>query len=117
EEHGAGEALGVLREVDAINERRRVRVVELAEELLGDRAGRRITVLGAAFKPDSDDTRDSPALAVATRLRAAGAEVTVTDPQALGNTRRRLGDLLTLERDTDRALRGAELTVLLTEWG
>ena len=117
EEHGVAEALGFLREVDAVNERRRARVSELAEELLGDLAGRRITVLGAAFKPDSDDTRDSPALAVATRLRAAGAEVTVTDPQALGNTRRRLGDLLTLERDTDRALRGAELTVLLTEWG
>ena len=116
EEHGVPEALGFLREVDAINDRRRARVVDLAGELLGDLEGRRITVLGAAFKPHSDDTRDSPALDVATRLRAAGAEVTVTDPQALENTRRRLGELVTLERDTDRALAGAELTVLLTEW-
>jgi UDPglucose 6-dehydrogenase len=116
EDHGVGEALGFLREVDAVNERRRTRVVDLAEELLGGVAGRRITVLGAAFKPDSDDTRDSPALDVATRLRTAGAEVTVTDPQALANTRRRLDGLLRLEADTDAALRGAELTVLLTEW-
>ena len=116
EEHGVGEALGFLREVDAVNERRRDRVVTLAEELLGGVDGRRITVLGAAFKPNSDDTRDSPALDVAARLRAAGAEVTVTDPQALENARRRLGGLVELEEDTDAALHGAELNVLLTEW-
>ncbi|QNN83655.1 UDP-glucose/GDP-mannose dehydrogenase family protein [Brachybacterium sp. Z12] len=78
EENGVGEALGFLREVDAVNERRRARVVALAGEMLGDLAGRRVTVLGAAFKPLSDDTRDSPALDVACRLRAAGALVTVT---------------------------------------
>ena len=116
EDHGVGEALGFLREVDAVNERRRTRVVTLAGEMLGDLTGRRITVLGAAFKPLSDDTRDSPALDVACRLRAAGALVTVTDPEALQNAERRLGGLVELEPDTDAALHGAELTVLLTEW-
>src|SRR5690606_5242464 len=85
-------------------------------EMLGDLEGRRITVLGAAFKPNSDDTRDSPALDVACRLRAAGALVTVTDPEALGNAERSLGDLVQLVPGTDEALHGAELTVLLTEW-
>ncbi|MGP9537346.1 UDP-glucose dehydrogenase family protein [Brachybacterium sp. AOP43-C2-M15] len=116
EEHGVAESLGFLREVDAVNGRRRARVVDLASEMLGDLDGRRITVLGAAFKPDSDDVRDSPALDVAGRLLAAGAQVTVTDPAALENARGRLGDLVELEQDTAVALRGAELTVLLTEW-
>jgi UDPglucose 6-dehydrogenase len=116
EEHGVGEAFAFLGEVDAINERRRARVVSLAAEMLGGLPGRRVTVLGAAFKPDSDDIRDSPALDVATRLQAAGARVTVTDPQGLDNARRRLGSQVHLERDLQQALRGAELTVLLTEW-
>ncbi|MGN7212909.1 UDP-glucose dehydrogenase family protein [Brachybacterium paraconglomeratum] len=116
EQHGVGEALGFLREVDAVNQRRRSRVVELARELLGDLAGRRITVLGAAFKPDSDDVRDSPALDVAARLLEAGAELVVTDPEAEAGAVRRLG----AERftaDTEQALAGAELVLLLTEWG
>ena len=115
EDLGVGEALGFLREVDAVNQRRRVRVVELARELLGDLAGRRITVLGAAFKPDSDDVRDSPALEVASRLMSAGAHVTVTDPEALVNAERRVPGLVG-EPDTETALAGAELVLLLTEW-
>ena len=115
EENGVGEALGFLREVDAINERRRARVVELSREMLGDLTGRRITVLGAAFKPDSDDVRDSPALDVAQRLMDAGAEVRVTDPQALATAARSHPGLTTVA-GTEQALDGAELTVLLTEW-
>ena len=115
EDLGVGEALGFLREVDAVNQRRRVRVVELARELLGDLAGRRITVLGAAFKPDSDDVRDSPALEVASRLMSAGAHVTVTDPEALDNAATRVPGLVG-EADTEQALAGAELVLLLTEW-
>ena len=115
EDLGVGESLGFLREVDAINERRRVRVVDLAREMLGDLAGRRITVLGAAFKPNSDDVRDSPALDVANRLQRAGAEVRVTDPEALENAARRAPHLRGVA-DLDDALDGAELTVLLTEW-
>ena len=115
EEHGVGESLGFLREVDTINERRRARTVELSGEMLGILRGRRITVLGAAFKPDSDDVRDSPALDVADRLLQAGAQVTVTDPQALANASQRVPGLV-VEADLATALRGAELTLLLTEW-
>lgn len=115
EDLGVGQALGFLREVDAINQRRRVRVVDLARDMLGTLRGRRITVLGAAFKPDSDDVRDSPALEVASRLMAAGAHVTVTDPQALANAARRVEGMAT-EADTTAALQGAELVLLLTEW-
>ena len=114
-ELGAGEALAFLDEVDAVNQRRRDRVVDLAADLLGTLEGRRITVLGATFKPDSDDVRDSPALDVAARLHAAGASVRVTDPQGLPGARRRLPDLETCA-DTQEALRGAELVLLLTEW-
>ena len=85
-ELGADEALGFLREVDAINLRRREHVVNLAKAACdGDVAGHRIAVLGAAFKPDSDDIRDSPALAVASALHDLGASVIVTDPAALQN--------------------------------
>ena len=115
EDLGVGEALGFLREVDAVNQRRRVRVVEIARELLGDLAGRRITVLGAAFKPDSDDVRDSPALEVVSRLMSAGAHVTVTDPEALDNAAKRVPGLVG-EPHTEQALAGAELVLLLTEW-
>ncbi|MGO1354760.1 MAG: UDP-glucose dehydrogenase family protein [Brachybacterium tyrofermentans] len=115
EDLGAGQALGFLREVDAINQRRRVRVVDLAREMLGTLRGRRITVLGAAFKPDSDDVRDSPALEVVSRLMAAGAHVTVTDPEALENARRRVEGLAAVQ-DTAEALQDAELVLLLTEW-
>ena len=115
EDHGVGDALGFLREVDAVNGRRRTRMVALAEETLGGLEGRRITVLGAAFKPDSDDVRDSPALEVASRLRAAGALVTVTDPEALRTAQRSIPGLCTVP-DTQDALRDAELVLLLTEW-
>lgn len=115
EEMGTGHSLSFLREVDAINQRRRDRVVELAQEKLGDVTGRRITVLGASFKPDSDDVRDSPALEIASRLMAAGADVRVTDPQALANAERRVPGLVTVD-DLESALAGAELVLLLTEW-
>ena len=113
---GAGEAVSFLKEIDAINLRRRDRMVELALEVCEDDIdGVRVTVLGAAFKPDSDDTRDSPALAVAAALRDRGAVVTVTDPEAIENASRREPEL-TFEPDLTTALRGAGLVLLLTEW-
>jgi UDPglucose 6-dehydrogenase len=113
---GAGEAVSFLKEIDAINLRRRDRMIELALEVCdGSVEGVPVTVLGAAFKPDSDDTRDSPALAVAAGLRERGARVTVTDPEAIDNARRREPEL-TYEPDLDTALRGAGLVLLLTEW-
>ncbi|MDR6790952.1 UDPglucose 6-dehydrogenase [Pseudarthrobacter oxydans] len=115
-ELGADQALTFLREVDAINMRRRTRVVELTRELCdGSLMGKRITVLGAAFKPDSDDVRDSPALSIAAQLQLQGAVVTVTDPEALSNAARRFPDLH-YEKSTEVALQRADALLLLTEW-
>lgn len=115
-ELGADQALTFLREVDAINMRRRTRVVELTRELCGGSLlGKRITVLGAAFKPESDDVRDSPALSVAAQLQLQGAVVTVTDPKALANAALRFPELH-YEESTDRALARADALLLLTEW-
>ena len=115
-ELGADQALTFLREVDAINMRRRTRVVELTRELCGGSLmGQRIAVLGAAFKPESDDVRDSPALSAAAQLQLQGAVVTVTDPQALANAAKRFPEL-PLEPDLDVALHKADAVLLLTEW-
>lgn len=115
-ELGADQALTFLREVDAINMRRRTRVVELTRELCGGSLlGQRITVLGAAFKPESDDVRDSPALSVAAQLQLQGAVVTVTDPEALDNAARRFPELH-YESSTDTSLQRADVLLLLTEW-
>ena len=115
-ELGADQALSFLREVDAINMRRRVRMVDLArEECGGSLAGRRIAVLGAAFKPHSDDVRDSPALSVAAQMQLQGASVVVTDPQAIENAARKWPDL-SVRRDLTDALQGGALVLVLTEW-
>lgn len=115
-ELGADQTLSFLAEVDAINTRRRVRTVDLArEELGGSLLGRKVTVLGAAFKPNSDDIRDSPALNVAEQMRLQGATVTVTDPAALNSARAEYPNLNYVE-DAEAALKGAELVLLLTEW-
>lgn len=115
-ELGADQTLSFLREVDAINMRRRVRMVDLArEECGGSIAGRRVAVLGAAFKPDSDDVRDSPALNVAEQMHLQGAHVVVTDPEAIDNARRKSPDLIYAESVAD-AVQNAELVLLLTEW-
>jgi UDPglucose 6-dehydrogenase len=115
-ELGADQALTFLREVDAINMRRRSRVVELTREFCGDiLLGQRITVLGAAFKPESDDVRDSPALSIAAQLQLQGAVVTVTDPKALSSAARRFPELH-YEPDLETAISGADALLLLTEW-
>lgn len=115
-ELGADQALTFLREVDAINMRRRSRVVELTREICGGMLlGKRITVLGAAFKPESDDVRDSPALSIAAQLQLQGAVVTVSDPKALANAAKRFPELH-YEPETDDAVRGADALLLLTEW-
>jgi UDPglucose 6-dehydrogenase len=115
-ELGADQALTFLREVDAINMRRRTRVVDLARNLCeGSLLGKRVTVLGAAFKPESDDVRDSPALSIAAQLQLQGAVVTVTDPKALANAARRFPELH-YEADTSAAVEKADALLLLTEW-
>lgn len=115
-ELGADEALTFLREVDAINMRRREKLVELAKAVLdGSVMGKSITVLGAAFKPDSDDVRDSPALAVAGALSLAGAAVTVYDPQAMVNAKK-VFPTLDYAPTCEEALDDADLVILATEW-
>jgi len=116
EELGVDQALSFLREVDAINMRRRVRMVDLARGLLGGSfRGRTVGVLGAAFKPNSDDVRDSPALDVATTIRSEGGKVTVYDPKAVANARRVHPELDFGESAHDAA-RDAHVVLLLTEW-
>jgi UDPglucose 6-dehydrogenase len=116
EELGRGQSVAFLKEVDAINLRRRERVVDLAIELLGGSVlGKKVAVLGVTFKPFSDDVRDSPALDVAVRLKGLGADVVVTDPQGLENAHGRHPQLLYTEM-TEEALRHSDLAVLVTEW-
>jgi UDPglucose 6-dehydrogenase len=115
EELGRGESIAFLREMDAINLRRRARAVRLTIDALDGVYEKNITVLGAAFKPHSDDVRDSPALDVAIHLRGFGANVTVTDPAAIPNARR-LHPQLTYVEDRDEALRDADAILIVTEW-
>ncbi len=116
EELGRGESVAFLRQVDEINLRRRERAVQLVVEGLGGSVFKKnVTVLGAAFKPHSDDIRDSPALDVAVRLYGLGAWVTVTDPAAIENARR-VHPQLNYVEDRDEALRGADAVIMVTEW-
>ena len=115
-ELGADQALTFLREVDNINMRRRIRMVELAREVCdGSLLGKRVAVLGAAFKPDSDDIRDSPALNVAAQLQLQGAVVRVTDPAAVENSRR-LWPQLDYADTAEEAAERADAVLVLTEW-
>ncbi len=115
-ELGVDQALSFLREVDAINLRRRDRAIDLARELTdGTFAGTRVAILGASFKPNSDDIRDSPALDIATRLDLQRAEVRVYDPVAMGNARRRYPHLSYATSALDAA-QDADLVLMLTEW-
>jgi UDPglucose 6-dehydrogenase len=115
-ELGVDQALSFLTEVDAINLRRRARMVDLTRELLDDTlAHRKVAVLGAAFKPDSDDIRDSPALDVATRLQRHGADIRVYDPAAMPNARQRYPDLTYADSALDAAT-DADAVLHLTEW-
>ena len=109
------ESLAFLADVDAVNLRRRAKVVDLAAELVGDVDGARVAVLGVAFKPDSDDVRDSPALDVARALHGRGAAVRVYDPEA-NSTAARLAPELEYAADADAALRDADVVLVLTEW-
>jgi UDPglucose 6-dehydrogenase len=115
-ELGADQALSFLREVDAINMRRRVRMIDLAREQCdGSVLGKRVVVFGAAFKPDSDDIRDSPALNVAASLQLQGAQVTVYDPKANDNARKMYPTLEYADSALEAADR-AHVVLHLTEW-
>ncbi|MEU3613811.1 UDP-glucose/GDP-mannose dehydrogenase family protein [Streptomyces sp. NPDC006872] len=116
-ELGADQALTFLREIDSVNMRQRGRMVELARQALGGGSflGKRIAVLGATFKPDSDDVRDSPALNVAGQIHLQGGQVTVYDPKGMANARRVFPTLGYADSALE-AVRGAEAVLHLTEW-
>jgi UDPglucose 6-dehydrogenase len=116
EELGAEQALGFLREIDAINLRARQRVIDVVRNQLSeDLTKYKIAVLGASFKPDSDDVRDSPALDIAAQLHAAGASVVIHDPKGIEPARKRFPNLIFAELVND-ALKDADLILHLTEW-
>lgn len=115
-ELGVDQALTFLREVDAINLRRRERAVEMALAAVQGRfVGRRVAILGAAFKPDSDDMRDSPALDIASKIWSMGADVAIVDPAA-GPVLARERPNLNVVETVEQAVTGADLVMLLTEW-
>ena len=115
-ELGVDEALTFLREVDAINLRQRDKAVEMASNLLGGRfVGHKVAVLGAAFKPNSDDLRDSPALEVAQQIWSRGADLVITDPAAADALRSKLPNLNVVDTVAE-AVAGADVVLLLTEW-
>lgn len=115
-ELGVDQAVAFLKEIDAINERRRSRMVELTREVLdGAVRGKRVAVLGAAFKPNSDDIRDSPAIDVALQLQRQGAVVRITDPEAADNVRRVHPELDVVD-SVEKVVDDAEVVLLLTEW-
>ena len=116
EELGASQAVGFLKEIDAINLRARQRIIELVrKDLSDDLQGKKVAILGAAFKPDSDDVRDSPALDIAAQIQAAGATVTVHDPKAIANAQKRF-PALNFADDVNTTLKDAEIVLHLTEW-
>jgi UDPglucose 6-dehydrogenase len=116
EELGAQQALEFLKEIDSINLRARQRIIELVrKDLADDLTGKKVAILGAAFKPDSDDVRDSPALDIAAQLQAAGAIVTVHDPKAIANAQKRFPALKFAE-SIEATFTDAEIVLHLTEW-
>lgn len=116
EELGASQAVKFLKEIDAINLRARQRIIELVrKDLSDDLQGKKVAILGAAFKPDSDDVRDSPALDIAAQIQAAGAIVTVHDPKAIANAQKRFPALNFVD-DVNTTFKDAEIVLHLTEW-
>ncbi|MBJ8346576.1 UDP-glucose/GDP-mannose dehydrogenase family protein [Antrihabitans sp. YC2-6] len=115
-ELGASQALTFLREVDNVNMRARIRMVEMTREISGGSLiGKRVAVLGTAFKPNSDDVRDSPALNVAGQVQLQGASVTAYDPKAMENSRA-LFPTLDYAASLIEACEGADIILVLTEW-
>lgn len=116
EELGATQALEFLRDIDSINLRARQRVIDVVRSTLSeDLTGFKIAVLGAAYKPDSDDVRDSPALDIAAQIHAAGASVSVHDPKAIENARKRF-PAMTYAQTVQECISGSDLILHLTEW-
>ena len=115
QESGMHTAPIIFRAVDDINMRRRAHAVDVVREMCSPLSGATVGVLGVAFKPNSDDVRDSPALEIAERVRALGATVRVFDPRAMENARAQHPFLHYVGSMTD-ACAGADVVLVLTEW-
>lgn len=115
EELGVQDAVDFLRDIDAINQRRRERVIEILENELGDLKGRTIGILGAAFKPESDDLRDSPALHIALAVKDRGATVQIHDPKAGMGVKKGYPEFVVVENGID-VFQESDAVILATEW-
>ncbi|MBX3173063.1 MAG: UDP-glucose/GDP-mannose dehydrogenase family protein [Gemmatimonadaceae bacterium] len=115
EERGA--PMGVLRAVEDANERQKHRLFEKVREVFGgDLRGKRIALWGLAFKANTDDMRESPALVLIEELRAAGATVVAHDPAAMHETERRIGNAIEYAKTGHEAATGADALVIVTDW-
>jgi UDPglucose 6-dehydrogenase len=115
EELGVQDAVDFLRDIDAINQRRRMRVIEILDHELGNIDGKTIGILGAAFKPESDDLRDSPALHVALQLQSRGATIQIHDPKA-GEGVKSAYPNFNVKDDGLEVFHDADAIILATEW-
>ena len=111
-----GYTMGVIEAVEAVNERQKSILVEKLVKLLGNLNGRTIALWGLAFKPETDDMREAPALVIIDRLTKAGATVKVYDPVAMEECKRRIGDTVIYCKDMYEAVVDADALALVTEW-
>jgi UDPglucose 6-dehydrogenase len=109
---------GILNAVMAVNEdQKTILIPKIRTYFRGDLKGKKIAVWGLAFKPDTDDIREAPALYIINALLEYGAEITAYDPEAMENVNRILGDKITYAQDEYSVLKGADALVICTEWG
>jgi UDPglucose 6-dehydrogenase len=113
---GSGDFAVLLGAAIEVNKSRRLRIVELSKEILGDLKGKKIVVLGAAFKPNTDDTRDSPGLTIAAALSEQGSTVLVHDPVVESLPQIDDYKLLHLTKEVDVAVSGSDLVIVATDW-
>lgn len=112
----AGYSMSIIEAVERVNDRQKHVVFDKLKKELGSLEGKRIALWGLAFKPETDDMREAPSLVVIDRLLKEGAAVTVYDPVAMDECRRRIGDTVSYARDMYDATMDADALALLTEW-
>jgi len=112
-----GYHFGILDSVMSINEKQKTVIVpKIKDYFKGDLKGKKIALWGLAFKPDTDDIREAPALYIIDELLKAGAEISAFDPEAMSNVKELLGDKINFALSRDEAIKGADALVIATEW-
>ena len=106
----------LFRATEETNEKQATRVVDMAEKLLGSLSGKKVAVLGLAFKKDTDDIREAASIRVINELEKKGAQVVAYDPMAIPNTKKQIADLIDYAEDAHSALKGADCAIIMTEW-